>query len=160
MLEYEYSLMKKSKTKILKLNRWDYTKKGVMSIEHIYPRNSHHKEWIDKFKSLTLEQRNKLRNSLGNLVLVSPERNSKLGNLPFSQKKCNKDNTIGYKYGTYAEIELTDYEDWNMQTIEERGLKLIAFLSERWGIKIGNGKKDDKRKFLGLDFVKNREVQG
>lgn len=47
-----------------------------------------------------------------------------------------------------------------MQTIEERGLKLIAFLSERWGIKIGNGKKDDKRKFLGLDFVKNREVQG
>ncbi|OUO40857.1 hypothetical protein B5F82_03710 [Megamonas hypermegale] len=160
LLEYEYSLMKKSKTKILKLNRWDYTKKGVMSIEHIYPRNSHHKEWIDKFKSLTLEQRNKLRNSLGNLVLVSPEKNSKLGNLPFSQKKCNKDNTIGYKYGTYAEIELTDYEDWNMQTIEERGFKLIAFLSERWGIKIGNGKKDDKRKFLGLDFVKNREVQG
>lgn len=27
LLEYEYSLMKKSKTKILKLNRWDYTKK-------------------------------------------------------------------------------------------------------------------------------------
>lgn len=65
-------------------------KKGVMSIEHIYPRNSHHKEWIDKFKSLTLEQRNKLRNSLGNLVLVSPERNSKLGNLPFSQKNVIK----------------------------------------------------------------------
>ena len=158
--EYEYALMKKSKSKISKLNRWDYVKKGYISIEHIYPKNSHHKEWIIKFKDFTSEQRKSLKNSLGNLILVSPEKNSKLGNLPFSQKKCNKDNTIGYKYGTYAEIELTNYEDWNTQTIEDRGFKLIAFLSERWGIKIGNGKKDDKRRFLGLDFIKNKEVQG
>lgn len=37
--------------------------------------------------------------------------------------------------------------------ILKRGLMLITFLNERWGIRVGNGKKDDKYKFLGLQFL-------
>lgn len=160
LCEYEYSLMKKSKTNIDRFKHYNLTEKRYESIEHIYPRNSNNKKWIEVFKDLTAEEKEKVQNSLGNLVIVTPEKNSRLGNLPFEEKICNKDNTIGYKYGTYAEIEVTNYKEWDLEAIEKRGLKLITFLLERWGIKIGNGKKDDKRRFLGLGFIKNKEVQG
>lgn len=154
LCEYEFSLMKKSKTNIYKLNRNEIYERGYNSIEHIYPENSHCRYWIDLFKEYIPKQKNALKNSLGNFVAISSEKNGKLGNKPFPEKKSNKQNPVGYKYGTYAEIELVEYEDWDSEAILSRGLKLIAFLTERWGIKIGNGKKEDKIKFLGLGFLR------
>lgn len=153
LYEYELSLMKKSKTNIEKLNRWDLYERSYNSIEHIYPENSHCKYWLEMFNEFDGKQKNALKNSLGNFVLISSEKNGKLGNKPFPEKKANKENPVGYKYGTYAEIEISEVEDWNAEVILTRGLKLIAFLNERWGIKIGNGKKEDKKKFLGLAFM-------
>lgn len=153
LYEYEFSLMKKSKSNIDKLNRWEVYEKGYNSIEHIYPENSHCKYWIDLFKEYNPKQKNALKNSLGNLVAISTEKNGKLGNKSFPEKKSNKQNPVGYKYGTYAEIEVSEYEDWDAKAILNRGLKLITFLNERWGIRIGNGKKEDKLKFLGLEFL-------
>lgn len=153
LCEYEFALMKKSKSNIDKLNRWEIYEKGYNSIEHIYPENSHCRYWIDLFKEYNFKQKNALKNSLGNFVVISSEKNGKLGNKPFPEKKSNKQNTVGYKYGTYAEIEISEYEDWDSKAILNRGLRLVAFLNERWGIKIGNGKKEDKIKFLGLEFL-------
>lgn len=51
------------------------------------------------------------------------------------------------------ELEKESYKDWDSMAILKRGLMLIAFLNERWGIRVGNGKKDDKYKFLGLQFL-------
>lgn len=153
LCEYEFALMKKSKSNIDKLNRWEIYEKGYNSIEHIYPENSHCRYWIDLFKEYNSKQKNALKNSLGNFVVISSEKNGKLGNKPFPEKKSNKQNTVGYKYGTYAEIEISEYEDWDSKAILNRGLRLVAFLNERWGIKIGNGKKEDKIKFLGLEFL-------
>lgn len=153
LCEYEFALMKKSKSNIDKLNRWEIYEKGYNSIEHIYPENSHCRYWIDLFEEYNSKQKNALKNSLGNFVVISSEKNGKLGNKPFPEKKSNKQNTVGYKYGTYAEIEISEYEDWDSKAILNRGLKLVAFLNERWGIKIGNGKKEDKIKFLGLEFL-------
>ena len=153
LCEYEYSLMKKSKTNINKLNRWEIYERGYNSIEHIYPENSHNKYWIELFREYTSKQKNALKNSLGNFVAISSEKNGKLGNKSFPEKKSNTQNPVGYKYGTYAEIEIADYKDWDSMAILKRGLMLIAFLNERWGIRVGNGKKDDKYKFLGLQFL-------
>ena len=90
-------------------------------------------------------------------MAISTEKNGKLGNKPFSEKKSNKENPVGYKYGSYAEIELTEYDDWNADAILKRGMKMTAFLLERWGIKLGRGTKEDKQRFLGLYFM-NKEV--
>lgn len=155
LCEYEVYLMKQSKTIIEKLNRDVLFSNGYNSIEHIYPQNAHHKYWTSMFDSYSTKEKNSLRNSLGNFVIVSLPKNSKLGNKPFNEKKCNYQNSMGYKYGTYAEIELTNYENWGADEILERGIKLLNFLSQRWGIKIGTGKKSDKNKFLGLSFMNN-----
>lgn len=154
LCEYEFSLMKKSKSNIVKLNRWELYGKGYNSIEHIYPENSHASYWINLFKKYSSKEKNALKNSLGNFVAISSDKNGRLGNKSFPEKKSNKQNPVGYKYGTYAEIEISEYEDWDAQSILNRGLKLVAFLNERWGIKIGNGKKEDKIRFLGLEFLK------
>ena len=86
-------------------------------------------------------------------MAISAEKNGKLGNKPFPEKKSNKENTVGYKYGSYAEIELTEYDDWDAAAILDRGMKLVNFLFERWGIKAGKGTKEDKQRFLGLYFL-------
>lgn len=153
LCEYEFSLMKKSKSNLEKLNRWEIYERSYNSIEHIYPENSHSKYWIELFKDYNSKQKNALKNSLGNFVAISSEKNGKLGNKSFPEKKSNKQNPVGYKYGTYAEIEISEYEDWDAKAILSRGLKLVAFLNERWGIKVANGKKEGRLKFLGLEFL-------
>lgn len=155
LCEYEQSLMRKSKAQISKLNIATVFERGYNSIEHIYPENSHYQYWLNLFKVYSTKQRNALKNSLGNFVAISIEKNSKLGNLPFSEKKSNSHNTVGYKYGTYAEIEIAENDDWGASEILNRGIKLTNFLYERWGVKIGSGRSEEKKQFLGLDFVKS-----
>ena len=87
LYEYEVSLMKKSRSNIEKLNRWDYyNRRAYNSIEHIYPENSHYQYWINMFKCFDSKKKNSLKNSLGNFVAISIEKNSKLGNKPFPEK--------------------------------------------------------------------------
>ena len=95
LCEYEFALMKKSKSNIDKMNRWEIYEKGYNSIEHIYPENSHCRYWIDLFKEYNSKQKNALKNSFGNFVVTSSEKNGKLGNKPFPEKKSNKQNTVG-----------------------------------------------------------------
>lgn len=154
LCEYEVALMKEDKSNIEKLDRDMLFGKGYDSIEHIYPQNAHHKYWTVMFNDYTQKQKGSLRNSLGNFVAISINKNGKLANNSFPVKKGNNQNAMGYKYGNYAEIELTNYEDWGAKEIMERGLKLVNFLTKRWDIKIGNGKKVDKLEFLGLSFLK------
>lgn len=73
-------------------------------------------------------------------------------NIPFPDKRDGKNNRVAYRYGTYAEIKLTEYADWGPDEILKRGLKLVVFLQDRWGFKIGD-KKEDKISFLGLSFM-------
>lgn len=152
LCEYEVSLMKASKNLKEKLNRDILFIDGRDSIEHIYPQNARNAYWKTRFSSFTTKERNSLRDSLGNFVAISPQKNSKLGNRSFIEKKGNDLNSVGYKYGTYAEIELCKYEDWGSNEILDRGFHLVEFLYKRWGLKIGKNKNDIK-KFLGIDFL-------
>lgn len=128
LCEYEIALMIQSKSSIEKLNREVYFSNAYNSIEHIYPKNAHYKYWTDIYRKYSQKQRITLRNSLGNLVCISKEKNSDLRNKPFPDKIGNKQNTLGYKYGTYSEIQLTDNSDWTEAEILDRGLRLVTFL--------------------------------
>lgn len=153
LCEYEVSLMKMSKNLSEKLNRDLLYTETRDSIEHIYPQNARSKYWRDLFAEYTQKQRVSLRCSLGNFVALSQPKNGKLGNKSFLEKKGDKQNSVGYMYGTYAEIELSNYEKWGAEEILERGIHLTNFLQNRWGIRIGKSKKDIIE-FLGLDFLK------
>ena len=84
-------------------------------------------------------------------MLVSQAKNDKLANKSFPEKKENCDNVVGYKYGSYSEIELCKNEDWGANEILRRGEKLLLFINERWGFNI---RKQDFAKILRLDFLK------
>lgn len=152
LCEYELHLQKISKTQISKLDRDVYFSKGYNSVEHIYPQRAKHTYWQERFNGFTQKQKATLRNSLGNFVAVSEIKNGRLANLPFPEKRDGKNNRVAYRYGTYAEIELTEYADWGAEEILKRGLKLVVFMQDRWNIKIGD-KKDDRISFLGLSFL-------
>lgn len=152
LCEYEVSLMKMSKNLSEKLNRDILFIDDRNSIEHIYPQNARNKYWTSMFSSYTQKQKTSLRDSLGNFVAISPQKNSKLGNLSFIDKKGNQQNSVGYMYGTYAEIELCKYENWGSPEILDRGFHLVEFLQKRWDLKIGKN-KDDIKEFLGVQFL-------
>ncbi len=157
LCEYEVSLVNASKANIEKLNRSIYFGKGYDSIEHIYPQRARHNYWLELFEIYNQKQKTSLRNSLGNFVAVSETKNGRLGNKPFPEKKNGNQNLVGYRYGTYAEIELTEFDDWGAEEIKKRGLKLVYFLQDRWKYKIGNS-TSDKLDFLGLTFFKAKKL--
>ena len=155
LCEYEVSLMKMSRNQKEKLNRDILCTGNRDSIEHIYPRNARHKYWTELFASYDSKQRRILRNTLGNLVAISEKKNGNLGNRPFPEKCGNKQNNVGYRYGTYAEMEISNnYTDWGAEEILDRGIKLTYFLQKRWNLKIGT--KKEIMEFLGLDFLNEK----
>lgn len=142
LFEYEEFLRKQNKRNDEKIISWkDFIKyvKDSTTIEHILPQSTDNvDEWnnmlnqTDGIRKKHDKLRNyniiKLKNSLGNLVPLSAHLNSEFQNKPFSEKKER------YKTGSYAEIEISKYKEWNKKSIEERAKKLLDFMFERWGI--------------------------
>ncbi len=153
LFEYEMELQAKSKTNRQKLFWPEFveSKTDYHTIEHIYPQRPRAAEWVDLFKDYTPQERTILRHSLGNLLPLSKAKNSSFGNKPFSLKKGSVESTIGYRYGSYSEIEITNIDVWNAREILKRGISLLIFLEKRWGIPLGDEKT--KREWLGLKEV-------
>ena len=154
LYEYELYLQKcKSESKIIV--SWEETQnqntKNQDSIEHIYPQKADKECWGKKYNQFDEAQRKYLLNSLGNLLLIDKEKNSKLRNECFEYKKKYSGRNgieMGYFTGSYSEIEVAQYQDWTHKEILARGLKMLQFIEERWGIKIEN-----KKELLFLDFI-------
>jgi hypothetical protein len=139
LFEYEQNLKLQSKNYSDKLT-WDMIQQDERdnkTIEHIYPQRAIHPLWKKAFEKYTSQEKTILRHSLGNLVLLSQTKNSSFQNKPFTEKLGNEQNTIGFKYGSYSEIELTSYSEWTAKEILLRGIKLIKFMSKRWNIDFG-----------------------
>ena len=66
-------------------------------------------------------------NRLGNLVLLSPGLNSKLGNHSFAEKKAEYRKT-----GLMLLGEVYRKNTWNKQAIEEREKVLLEFAKDAW----------------------------
>ncbi|MEY8781287.1 DUF262 domain-containing protein [Allomuricauda sp. XS_ASV26] len=155
LYEYDLSLFEKSKTKRIKLDWSKFNDTDYESVEHIYPQNARKECWTNNFSKYTTKQRKVLRHSIGNLVPLSKPKNSSFKNKCFVDKVSNEENSIGFRFGSYSENELTKFTDWTAIEILERGIRLLSFMEKRWQISIGNTK--DKIEFLNLDFVLQNE---
>jgi hypothetical protein len=154
LFEYNLHLQKRSKTARPKIFWPEFTERreDFITIEHIYPQNARHKYWTDRFKGFTQKQRDALKNTLGNLLPLSTPKNSSLSNKPFPEKVSMKtDECVGYRYGSYAENEVSKETEWTPEQIRGRGLKMLAFLEQRWELDLGD--ENIKLKILGLDFL-------
>ena len=157
MYEYEQSLKEKSKTYTNKLD-WKQLvddSRDHRTIEHIYPQNPRKSCWTEKYKSYNSKERSLLRHTIGNLVPLSQPKNSSFQNKPFLEKVGNSKNTIGFRYGSFSEIELTNHKEWTAVEIFHRSVNLLKFMEKRWGIDFGG--IDKMVTFINLDFVVKKE---
>lgn len=133
LYEYELYLQDNANTKVT----WeDFNKrKKEETIEHIYPQSATDTYWKARFGHLKSTEKRTYLNSLGNLLLLSRSKNSKLQNYDFDKKKCllSKDGKeIGYYNGSYSEIEVAKQKEWTPEEIKKRGLFMLRFMEERW----------------------------
>lgn len=155
MYEYEIDLQKKSKTDRKKLLWPEFIeeKSDYVSVEHIYPRQARHEYWTLRFKGLNQKQKESLRDSLGNLLPLSKQKNSSLSNKPFDLKVDGDNNSVvGYRFGCYSEIEVSKEKEWTPNEILNRGIRMLNFMEKRWNLEFGD--IDQKKVLLGLDFIK------
>ena len=79
--------------------------------------------------------------------------------IPFIDKKNAKYDIRGneirggysHPHGSYSEIEVSEYNDWDAQSIFNRGLKLLSFMERRWNIKFTDD--ESKKDLLFLNFL-------
>ena len=151
LTQYNLELMTQSKESFDELDRLCfYFNKKSYNIEHIYPRNHRFNYWNERFGSLNLKDREKYKNTLGNLIVISARKNDKLENKAYPDKCDFKatNNPTGYKYGTMAERYLCEtYSDWTKESIYKRGLEILEFMYKEWGVKVP---RKDAKKVLGL----------
>ncbi|MBD2243392.1 DUF262 domain-containing HNH endonuclease family protein [Nostoc sp. FACHB-888] len=134
------------------------SKDGGISISYIfgYEKDNPSYEFLKtNFQNYTPKEKNILKNSLGNLLPLSSAKNSSFSNKSFLAKKGNEINTIGYRYGSFSENEVANYEHWTAKEILKRGIDLLNFMEERWQFSIGN--EQEKIEFLGIGFVLKKE---
>ena len=154
LFEYEQELKNSSKTSHSKLE-WESLcredSSDYCSVEHIYPQTPRNICWTSKFQQFSDRERHILKNSLGNLVPLSKPKNSSLQNKCFEDKKGNRDSQVGFRFGSFSEIEVANYDDWTAEHILNRGLKMLDFMVRRWKLDLGD--RENKVKILGLDYV-------
>ncbi len=115
-------------------------KKGMLSIEHIYPQDPKKQYWQDRFGSLSLIDQLNYQGSLGNLLLLSQAINASLQNDGFDEKVKPKDDEKtgtrlrnGYADGSCSEMEVANNNsEWTPVQIYERGIKLLEFMEKHW----------------------------
>lgn len=157
MYEYEQSLKERSKTYTDKLDwkRLSDDMRDHKTIEHIYPQNPRRACWTEKYNNYSTKERSILRHSIGNLVPLSQPKNSSFQNKPFLEKVGNDENTIGFRYGSFSEIEVSSNKQWTAVEILQRSVRLLEFMEKRWGWDFGG--TNEIVDFLNLGFVLKKE---
>jgi hypothetical protein len=159
LFEYEQHLRAQSKS-VRQLLSWETFQQESFeedhkTIEHILPQRITDPYWKTEFSKYSIAERNFLKNSLGNLLPVSSPKNSSLSNKSFLAKCGSASNQVGYRYGCLSEIQVACQSRWDATAIAIRGINLLNFMEERWGLKLGDSER--KLELLGLKFVANRE---
>lgn len=102
------------------------------TVEHIMPqRPNRQSEWAKRF---SFEDRQKVSNKLGNLILLNRGINYLVGDSWFTKKKQQMFRHTTHRHLNTAS-ELRDYSDWNPAIIEQRTEKFANVLLECWGLR-------------------------
>lgn len=156
LFEYEYEY--RATTGVKRLDWKDFTdtsKKGRISIEHVYPQKPYSMYWRNQFRGFNKKERFIFTNTLGNILPLAQSVNSSLQNFDFEIKKNGYtsdkgEHRRGYSEGSYSEQEVAKIANWGPTEIVNRGKSLLSFLERRWGIAISD---ENKLKVLGFyDF--------
>ena len=119
----------------------EWYKNKEISIEHILPQEPKREYWqcvLEEYDLLDddkAEQREKVINSLGNLLLLSTgSENSSLKNYSFPVKKdiSVESGKFAYCYGSRSAIKISKEDVWTLKQIHERSAELFNFLYENW----------------------------
>lgn len=98
-----------------------------ISIEHVLPQNpKEDSEWKAKFSN---EDREEWTNKLGNLILLTKRKNSKLSNLEFKDKK---EKYLADKILLFPSVfeVYSNGEDWNIDILKTRQNRIVNLLIE------------------------------
>ena len=159
LYEYEQWLREKGKHGANKLS-WEslkLSKKDHVTVEHIFPQAADAPYWVEHFGYLDVDSIRYFTHSLGNLLPLSRAKNSSLQNDSFPQK-VNNGNGMGYYNGSVSENELAQYKEWTPDDILNRGMELLKFMEQRWGVELGD--LEFKRKLLHIaDTEKSNDFQ-
>ncbi|MCS4536789.1 DUF262 domain-containing HNH endonuclease family protein [Mycoplasma sp. CSL7475-4] len=145
LFEYEMKLYseKGHSPKLLDWSEFTKSERDKISIEHIFPQTPTKWYWRNQFRNYNDDEKRCLSNSLGNLIALSQKINSELQNNEFEYKKEK------YSTGCISELEIAKHDDWNPNTILDRGKKLLKFMQNRWGFTFSQ----DEETLLGLTFM-------
>lgn len=147
LFEYEEYLKSVAEETNDKVSLKDYEE---TTIEHIIPQ-TYRTFWSEVVSELTdpIEEdyRNQaikvLINTLGNLTILKNGKNAALGNRSWIEKKER------YRTGSYNEIEISKFTDWNKNNIYDRGFDMLKFMESKvTGLKFT---EEDKKKALFYD---------
>ena len=154
LFEYEEFLKSKVQETNDKVTIDDFNE---TTIEHIIPQQFWD-YWGDEVNSISdgieenekIEQARKvLLNTLGNLTILKNGKNSSLGNKGWLEKKER------FRTGSYNEIAISNYENWTIQNISERGTEMLQFLQTKvTGLSFTN--EDIKNSLFFEDFIIDR----
>jgi hypothetical protein len=128
MFRYEEHLAEGA-NQAFKNEQWDriWAASPSQSIEHVYPQNpTPGGPWTGAL-GRGRGQKEAHVNRLGNLVLLSPGLNAKVGNREFSFKK-----TEYRKTGLLLLGEVSRKNKWTKRAIEEREKRLVSFAMDAW----------------------------
>ena len=106
-----------------------YVFKRNRSIEHIAPQTPQQED--------TLKLENGIRNSFGNLVMISSQQNSSLSNSVYLEKKARVDAHLqGSRSGSIESLKMllafTFYDEWNEKAISEHGEQAYEILKNSY----------------------------
>jgi len=143
LYEHEMSLFQTSRQQKVGWEELLRPGKDQISIEHIFPQTPKD-DWRAITDGKDESDLKRIRNSLGNLLLLSKSINSQFQNYSFDVKKNvvkGPDGSVvrnGYANGSHSEIEVSTEPDWGVEQIETRGLRLLNFMEERWDVRFRN----------------------
>lgn len=122
------------------------------TLEHIYPQKvSKTTNWNNYFNQYSQNKKNKIKNSIGNLVIINRKKNDRLSNASFEDKK--EHGNVCFKNGSIDERTIARNNNWTLKEIKNRGLDIFNFININWEIKIPRDLRID---FIGLGKVITR----
>lgn len=121
----------------------------VITVEHVLPQNpAEESAWTAHFPDA--ETREAYVHKLGNLVLLSRQRNASAGRLPFEEKKTSYFGTDSSSAFVLTSKVLNESE-WTPDVIEERQANLIGVLAQAWDLDLDRWKQGVEASTGALD---------